>query len=363
VILADTTTKPTGPRDPRLMALSANGGVPGAPNLLVWTRRQADDTPAIAATRLRVQEAAQAEYRRLLYVGMTRAAERLVICGYQGLVARPKDCWYDLVCDALWEQSAEEPADDGGEPVRRFRKGIAAGHAASAAPYAAQQAADPAAKFPDWLERDAPAAAAVLPLAPSAAAPRIRYRRFRGREEAEDSAIANAKALTRGRLVHRLMQALPDIAPDRHETAARRFIDRNGRDFTADEGDAMLAQVLTILRAPHFAPLFAPGSRGEVPIVGRIERADLPPLIVNGQVDRLALAPDAVLIADYKTDRPTPRIAPPGYVTQLALYRAVLAKLYPGRTVRAALIWMEGPELMELSAQDLDRALGSVTSA
>jgi ATP-dependent helicase/nuclease subunit A len=363
VILADTTTRPTGPRDPRLIAVPANSGVPGAPDLLVWTRRQADDTPVIAVARFAVRQAAQDEYRRLLYVAMTRAAERLVVCGYEGLNGRPQDCWYNLVYDALWEQSAEEPAADGGEPVRRYRKGIAAGDAAPVAPHAARQAIDFTSQIPNWLGRDVPAGPVVSTLTPSAATPHILYRRFRGREEAEASAKLNAKALLRGRLVHRLMQALPDIAPDRHEAAARRFLDRNGRDFTADERDAMLAQVLTVLRAPHFAPLFAPGSRGEVPIVGRVERADLPPLIVNGQVDRLAITQDAMLIADYKTDRPAPRIAPPGYVTQLALYRAVLAKLYPGRTVRAALVWMEGPELMELSAQDLDRALAPVTSA
>ena len=124
----------------------------------------------------------------------------------------------------------------------------------------------------------------------------------------------------------------------------------------------MLAQVLAVLDTPHFAPLFGPGSRGEVPIVGRIERPGLPSRIVNGQVDRLSVTPEAVLIADYKTDRPAPRIAPAGYVRQLTLYRAVLGRLYPDRTVRAALLWTEGPELVELSAADLDRALAAVTS-
>jgi ATP-dependent helicase/nuclease subunit A len=79
-------------------------------------------------------------------------------------------------------------------------------------------------------------------------------------------------------------------------------------------------------------------------------------------VDRLVVTPKAVLIADFKTDRPAPRIAPEAYVAQLALYRAVLGRVYPDRTVRAALLWTEGPELVELSAADLDRALAAVTS-
>jgi ATP-dependent helicase/nuclease subunit A len=49
-------------------------------------------------------------------------------------------------------------------------------------------------------------------------------------------------------------------------------------------------------------------------------------------------------------------------VAQLALYREVLGKLYPGRPVRAALVWTETPELLEIPAQELDSALKRLTS-
>ena len=52
-----------------------------------------------------------------------------------------------------------------------------------------------------------------------------------------------------------------------------------------------------------FAEVFAPGSRPEVPIVGRIASAGGAPIAVAGQVDRLIVTGDAVLIADYKTDQ------------------------------------------------------------
>ena len=54
---------------------------------------------------------------------------------------------------------------------------------------------------------------------------------------------------------------------------------------------------------------------------------------------------------------------PPGYVRQLALYRALLAKIYPGRPVRAALLWTDVPELMELSAERLDAEIAALTAA
>ena len=66
-------------------------------------------------------------------------------------------------------------------------------------------------------------------------------------------------------------------------------------------------EVLAVLDDPRFAPLFAPGSRAEVPIVGRLARPGRTPILVSGQVDRLVVTPTAVLIADYKTNRPAPR--------------------------------------------------------
>jgi ATP-dependent helicase/nuclease subunit A len=84
---------------------------------------------------------------------------------------------------------------------------------------------------------------------------------------------------------------------------------------------------------------------------------------VAGQIDRLVVTPEAVLIADYKTNRPAPRAVagvPKAYVTQLALYRAVLAELYPGRSIRAALVWTEVPDLMEISSTALGAALAAV---
>jgi ATP-dependent helicase/nuclease subunit A len=121
---------------------------------------------------------------------------------------------------------------------------------------------------------------------------------------------------------------------------------------------------MRVLADPRFAELFAPGSKAEVPIVGRCDIGGKP-IRVSGRVDRLAVTQDAVLIGDFKTDRNPPRQAADvheGHVRQLALYRAVLVKLYPDRPVRAALIWTEVPDLMELSAETLDAALRHVTS-
>jgi ATP-dependent helicase/nuclease subunit A len=136
------------------------------------------------------------------------------------------------------------------------------------------------------------------------------------------------------------------------------------RELDAGERECIIAQVQGLLDDARFRELFQSGSRAEVPIVGRITQRGHT-IAVSGQVDRLVVTEKAVLIADYKTNRPAPaRIedVPPAYVRQLALYRAVLGMLYPGRNVRAALVWTDVPDLMEISAAAMDREIAALTA-
>ena len=170
------------------------------------------------------------------------------------------------------------------------------------------------------------------------------------------------KAMARGVLMHRLLQSLPDIPREARTEAAFRHLARAAGDFSAEEQESLLAQVRRVLEDARFSELFSPGSRAEIPIVGRLKGGAL---AVSGQVDRLAVIADAVLIADYKTNRPAPERfeeVPTAYVRQLALYRAVLAQLYPDKVIRAALLWTDVPDLMEIPASAMDRELAAVTS-
>ena len=118
--------------------------------------------------------------------------------------------------------------------------------------------------------------------------------------------------------------------------------------------------MLALIDDPRFTEVFAAGSRAEVSIVGRLDRPGRP--LISGQIDRLVVTPSEVLIVDYKTNHAPPddaAEAPEAYIRQLALYRAVLAKLYPRHPIRAALLWTETPELMEIFAPSLDAALTS----
>jgi ATP-dependent helicase/nuclease subunit A len=352
VILADTMTQPYGPRPPRLLEL-ADGAV-------IWAGRKDDDVAPVAAARQAALAEAENEYRRLLYVAMTRAADRLIVCGADGERTRPKGCWYDLVVGPLQPFLVEE--EDRGEKVRRFRK-QAPGAAETLAPVAVPVLKADAGESPQWLRQPAAAvAAASVALSPSAAFEAEGGAVF---ARAAVSAADRRKALARGRIVHRLMQSLPDIPAANRKDAIERYLKNAAADLPAAEQADIARQLLTILNDLIFAELFAAGSRAEVPIVGRITPPGAPAIAVSGQVDRLAVTRDAVLIADYKTDRAAPlrlKDVPEPYIGQLALYRAVLARIYPKQTIRAALIFTEGPNVIEVPGAAMEAAMAEIVS-
>jgi ATP-dependent helicase/nuclease subunit A len=349
VILADTMTPPAGPKQPRLLTLAGNA--------VVWAGRKADDAPSVAAARQTALAEAGDEYRRLLYVAMTRAADRLIVCGAEGKTKRPDGCWYDLVRDTLDPFLVKE--EDNGEKVLRYRKTASVPAAERAASVAAAAKSDRR-ELPSWLRQPAPVEAPRAgPMSPSAA-----FDAEIGRvAHAGVSAADRQKALQRGRIVHRLMQSLPDIPPARRAAALERYLASAAKDFSSAEQNEIARQVFTILDEQNFAEVFAPGSRPEVPIVGRIAHDGPDAIAVAGQVDRLIITSDAVLIADYKTDSfvPSgPEEVPPPYINQLALYRAVLTRIYSDKTMRAALIFTNGPSLIEVPGAAMDAALAGV---
>lgn len=354
VFLIDTTSSPAEPFRVNLIKIPHSNAAPG---VTLWAGRKGDDPPAMANARDVMKNEANNEYRRLLYVAMTRAADRLIIGGV--LPGNRKEplpgSWYCLIRDGLEKSGLQvQHLETSHGPVRRY--GRPEDFAAQTAPGVESASIKPQAALPPWLLTDAPRepAAATL-LRPSDQANEVAHAAL-----SEDAAQARQIARQRGTLVHRLLQSLPDIPANQRADAAEKFLARNARDDDGwnDELRAALAkQVLNLIVDSRFAALFGPGSRAEVSIAGQLERTGLPPARISGQIDRLVIAERQIVIADYKTNRNPPgkpEDIPRDYVAQLALYRAVLARLYPGRPIRCLLLWTENAEIMELSGAALD---------
>jgi ATP-dependent helicase/nuclease subunit A len=360
VILADTTTRPEGYKHPALIDVTLAGG-----NGVVWAKSKDTDPKPVEEPRKIALAARIDESKRLLYVAMTRAEQRLVICGTASTVKKdgtpgiPDQCWYRLIEGALVKGetplTVEMASEDGDQQIWRMRKDV------FDFPAPAEASPPPPAEhpLPGWIDKPVPAQTPrAIAMAPS---------------DADDIEWKNGKseldrdqALERGSLLHRLIQSLPDLPPAHRAAAAEDYLRRN-RDVLSEDDCAQIAkQALAILDDPRFGALFSLGSRAEVPVIGMLPRDGLPPYSVTGQIDRLTVTDDEVLIADYKTNRPAPAALgdiPRGYRRQLALYRALLQRIYPGRTVRAALVWTDNATLMELPQEALDAELAALAGA
>ncbi len=314
-----------------------------------------------------LKEKAEDEYRRLLYVGMTRAEDQLIVCGYQGKRGANEATWLTMVREGL-EMSPHTLARDLPEErgtVLHYQvttQGVALREEKGDTPASIPP-------LPSFLRQKAPPAPKLpRPLAPSRAGALIEPSAADAptpRSPVLDPLLEPSFAIARGTAIHRLLQILPDLAPgDRHD-GGERYLARIGAGWQAQDRVAALESALAILNDTRFAPLFAPGSRAEVSVMGTLDVGGTSRAIA-GTIDRLSVSDDAVLILDYKTNRPPPvdlEGVAETYIVQLALYRALLADLYPDRRIEAALLFTEAPCLIALPAERMDAAFAGLNKA
>lgn len=322
------------------------------------------------AASLGARERADDEYRRLLYVGMTRAEDRVIICGYHGKRAQNPATWHALVSSALTAsphcEARKHPVTD--DSVHRFRITPIQQLQPAPAGEASEIVTTPV-PMPEALRRALPPSEQLpRPLSPSGASALIDEEQeapVSTRSPVLDPNIEPGFAIARGLVLHKLLQVLPGIGRAERAAAAARYMDRAAADWPEHERAAALASVEGIMTAAQFAPLFAQGSRAEVAVMGSLMvKGRLRP--VSGKIDRLAVTEDEVLIVDYKTDRHAPATLeeiPLGYVTQLALYRALLQPLYPARKVSACLLFTAAPILLQIPDHAMEDALVRLTQA
>ncbi|MBT5811364.1 MAG: double-strand break repair helicase AddA [Rhodospirillaceae bacterium] len=343
VILPDTTTKPT--QGPRIL---------WPDDMLLWPPRRAYEDRLCRTARAQVDQLRDQEYRRLLYVAMTRAEDRLYVCGWQGERKLPDGCWYNLVKDGLSEIS-EPINDEAHEDIDAAEPGLRLSNPQSVPPKldgTVEAALEPEAGLERWMREPPPPEPSpprpIAPSRPSGDPPPVH-----SPLQADDQA-----RFQRGLQVHRLLQTLPDIAESDRRAACARLLERS--PLVEADQRTTTEEVMEILESVEFQPLFGPNSRAEVPVIGTIDRPDGPE-IVSGQVDRLVIREHDVLIVDYKTNRPPPTRqsdVSPVYLRQMAAYRDILRQIWPEKDIVCALLWTDGPRIMSLGQHLLDRVSG-----
>ncbi len=363
VVLPDTTSLP--PDEGKLAWTVDPGPLPGASRpgsasvagtggmaLPLWAPNKGFSCAALRAVREAGEAARLAEHDRLLYVALTRARDRLVVCGWQTRAEIDPQCWYRQVERGMASLETQPLpfAAWGGEA-----RCVEAAQAVAVAPLRHAAADGPVppewlGRAPGWVPRAPPAEPALSrPLAPSrpegvafGPAPR---------SVSPLQGVAQGDRFRRGALVHTLLQHLPALPAGEREAAALRHV-ADGHGLPDGVAAGLAREALAVLETPELAGLFGPGSVAEQPLAGRVGDT-----VVSGRVDRLAVLADRVLVADFKTsvDAP-PGVAdtPAPYLRQMAAYRAVLRAIWPGRAVVCALVWTRGPSVSVLPDRLLD---------
>ena len=317
VILPDTAGGHASDKKDPLLMLEAGDGHAKVP---LWPVPRVKPATAVQALKAAQKDIDLAEYRRLLYVAMTRARDELYVCGYRGKQEQIETCWYNTVRDALTPHMTELP---GG----RWRLGAApvpAGQSSAEGP------ATPGIAWPAWIGR------AVEE--PPALPPEVPPRR-------------SGAGVERGILVHRILQHLPDLAEDERPAYITAAVRRAGAD------PALAGQLARLITDPVLEGILSADGHSEASLI--VEGAG--GLLERRRLDRVVITPAGILVADYKTDRlvpETPEACNPEYLMQLAAYRDALRLVDPGRPLSFCLVWTETLKLMHIPDTLLDRMAG-----
>lgn len=319
----------------KIVIVADSTGVPTVRERLQWEH----GVPLAAADKDQVSGVVQAakarekalqmeEYRRLLYVALTRAEDMLVVCGAFNATSKKTGVqdgsWYQLVEQAFIGLGKKH--DDGRITFGYFpsmtstEKKSTIAVASLLLGVAGEEESPPRPLSPSHLTLVAPAAA---------------------------SPLSDSKLVSRGVAIHRMLQYLPAV-----DAAKRRDIAISIAQNYAPELDAqqLADEVLRVLENPDYAALFGKGSMAEVPVSGVVEWKG-EKVAVLGQVDRLAVLEKEIWIVDYKSAAHPPENIPAAYAQQLTLYAAVLQAIYPHCRIRTALLWTAIPRLDEVPFQ------------
>lgn len=354
VILADASKKPIAQQIAKSVYVLAEAPGP----LLIHAPGAKHHVAETLPLKQAIDDNLSAEYWRRLYVGMTRAEDELYVTGAltpgSDAGTQLSGSWYEAIETALRPLSESQVGEDGRETALVYPRERVAPQ-----PVAQGIAEAPGRQTPRVL-RPVPAPPTAELVSPSQARGKAVKLRALDRlaEQVRDAEAARQEGIALHALLQHLggidralwdgivPKALQALLPDRPES----------HEWLGDKA-------IRILNRPDLARVFGPGSRAEVPFMVAARR-DGQDITLTGRIDRLVVDDDGVMVVDYKSDALVPGgpgDVPGNYVTQLGLYALVAGQLFPGRTVRAEILWTQLESLMFLPSDTLAAATRGFT--
>ena len=300
----------------------------------LWSPPQASETPFARDLKSKARAKRMEEYWRLLYVAMTRAEDRLYVCGWEGKKSSDPLNWYSVVEKCLQEVGGFDEEKE----VWRYET-----DQNIEVPFEGKTSQkEDITPSPHWLRENVqPEDDPFVWVNPSTA-------EAESGEIHESSDRSSDYAAHRGTLIHKLLEILPQYEGNKEEFLDS-FLNQLIHNLSQDNVEELKSHVLKILQSETFKSISGSNSWVEVPVVGKLDGQ-----YISGQIDRLVEGENHILIVDYKTNQHVPSIlaeVPKAYLKQMEIYAQLLAPLYSGKTIETALFWTETCELMKLDSE------------
>jgi ATP-dependent helicase/nuclease subunit A len=358
VIMPDTTSLP------RASGNSDDGFLWTRESIPLWIKSGDDKNTLYQSLQDQLRADDLDEYNRLLYVAMTRAEDRLIVCGHMNNRENSinDQSWYETVKAGLASlpdtQTTFEPwSHDDNYMIGDKAENIVFETEQIVTPSNKKSSENiefKAARLPNW----ATAMMKAEHHPPKTMMP----------SKMDDHDIPVRSPLTakddkhrfkRGLLTHSLLQYLPNINDNERKKAAYIYLEKQAPDLEKTVREDIITECLNILNTPEFAPFFAEGSMAEIPVTGMVTDPKTGKIdIISGEIDRMVITDDTVWIIDYKSNRPPPKNiknVQKQYIKQLYSYKTLVKKMYPNHKIRTALLWTDGPYMMEIKDEVIER--------
>ena len=309
--------------------------------ILKWSKADLKDDNLSKAYRNDEKSKKEDESRRLLYVAMTRAEDRLIVCGWKDQGKSSEDFWYFRIKNALERIDLKhENLEDG--ILRWTSQQINRSTLEEEKEYVNLK------PLPSWVKEYPPL---VKDKEVNLIAPSIQ-------EDISENnyspiSIKSTQSFDKGLLIHKVLQFLPNIHKDSRSEILENYLEYNNLNLDKKDLAGISISVIKLINNSNFSFIFENQGLTEVPVMGKLGNR-----MVSGKIDRLIVTKDKILIIDYKTNINPPldeARVPKKILRQMALYRDLICTIFPDRKVVCSLLWTEIPSLMELSDDRLNR--------
>jgi len=264
------------------------------------------------------------EYLRLLYVGLTRAEDYLVICGYQENNQMPENCWYNLARKSMQELGTLK--NNGNLVYGETGEGKA-------------EEGINVELLPSSRGSTISATVGIQPCLPNINDILSKLASLRFAKDNESA--QNPLSLQYGLVFHKILE---------DAISSKKISNLSTHPLIAtldcESQQRIQARLQKLTSNNEFTQLLKYDVKTELSF-GYKQNSE----IHIGRIDLLVIKEDQITIIDYKSDfKPATNIEsiPEAYLKQLTLYNKAVAEIYPNKFINCSILWLENGNLQKV---------------